>query len=462
MSQRSFQKNLTKPKTNQNDPSVLKLYQQLKAIQTSSYPLAVRLKIFAKYCLGGVELEDWQIQDLCLIITHKESAVCWSRRIGKTFCMSILAIWFAVQGQHGLFLVAGMDQLVQPKIYWSSMAIVTNVTEEWIYVAYQPMIHLNCMTDKNARSSGNYWVIFDEEAAIDSNKQYLVHVASITVRNYQDSHIVHVSTAKRGTTFEENFFRLESLKATSYHPYTDVQGRYIDKEKILDDKNIMPQWLWEQEYLCKWVASGGSVFHNLVEYAINPSHIPNMVGIDWNKSGHTLVYLYRHDEDNTIYVLKEEWIDPDQHQLGLNFDYLESITKQWPFCKIYVEDGGYNEAWAIEASSKFGCIKVQPKPMDKSLRLMEALKYQIKVDPKTSPFLWKELRSAGWDLHKMTYLKDITHTCHYLDAFMNCCVPFVSQSVFTSIPGPGLSQQSGNREEYLIKKYHQDKQRRFF
>lgn len=462
---RQLTKNLKKP-PQAHDPQVTALFNTLRQIQLSPYPLSVRLKAFVKYLkipsqdgTGPVQLEDWQVQDLCLILTKPESAVCWSRRIGKTFCMSILALWLAVEGKHGLFLVAGMDQLIQPKLYWATISLVTNVQEEWVFVNYEPMIHLNCLTDKNARSSGNQWVIFDEEGAIDSNKQYLVHVASITVRNYTNSRIIHVSTAKRGTTFEENFFRLFPLGCTSYHTYLDVQGVYIDKTKIEQDKAIMPLWLWEQEYLCKWVAVGGSIFHNLEECSDLSSYKPTAVGIDWNKSGHTLVFIHRNESDKVIYILKEQWIDPQTHLTGLNLSFIDSIQKQYPGITLYVEDGGYNEAWAIESSARYGAVKVQPTPVEKSARLMESLRYTLKIDKTTCPFLTKELKSAGWDTHKMTYLKDVTHTCHYLDAFMNTCIPYIPGSpVFI----PAGSVQTMDRQQYLIQQYQNQKNRGFF
>jgi hypothetical protein len=202
----------------------------------------------------------------------------------------------------------------------------------------------------------------------------------------------------------------------------------VDRRAIEQDRDVMPDWLWRQEYLAEFTVPGGQVFPNVVVGPFTlPARIEAMersVGVDFNGTpGDVAVEVCRMHDTKDVFVLGEDVFT--HPETGLDMSWLRQYKGQ-----KRVEAGGYNEGFALEAIN-YGATPCENTQQARSARLTAALSFRVHLDPQLAPQLYEDVRTAQWDPRGIiAYLKDDAHGMHYADAFLLALPGIAGQAVW--------------------------------
>ena len=127
--------------------------------------------------------------------------------------------------------------------------------------------------------------------------------------------VLFISTPKGKNFFYELFQLGQSADNPNYAAYTGTsyETPYIDNSEITDAKKTLPSAVFEQEYLAKFIDSGGEVFQNLDKNCFDAWSNPNgkvYCGIDLGKQEDYTVATFIDSQGKIVDIYRanaQEW-----------------------------------------------------------------------------------------------------------------------------------------------------------
>ena len=127
--------------------------------------------------------------------------------------------------------------------------------------------------------------------------------------------VLFISTPKGKNFFYELFQLGQSADNPNYAAYTGTsyETPYIDNSEITDAKKTLPSAVFEQEYLAKFIDSGGEVFQNLDKNCFDTWTNPNgkvYCGIDLGKQEDYTVATFIDSQGKIVDIYRanaQEW-----------------------------------------------------------------------------------------------------------------------------------------------------------
>lgn len=386
-------------------------------------------------------------------IQSRKTGWCWSRRLSKSYCAAKINVYRALFKRKQAYRTPGEVQLEQPIEYMYQLEpFVDRVTKDWVYVAGKPMITTAVMTERNIRSKGIADLTIDEGAFFESRQEKLYMPAKAMLRSCPSSSIHWISTPRRSTMFEQLFKMWEHDRNanTSHLNFHQVECPWFDKQGAEEDRlewnKLGMGWMYLQEYEAEWTVAGGQIFKFVLhlgphkyseverreiwkpelpplEFGATPTHL----GTDFHGEFGSVCAGWKWDrmEPQNIYAVHEYRYPNDAYLLDLSF-----FSSHYGGVRKRVERGGYNEGFERD-SRQYGTEGAPADNHSKNLRLINALKYHIYIDPELTPNMADDYDSAAWDEQGIYAIKDVQHPCHFLDAGLIGTPLYGGNGIFT-------------------------------
>lgn len=139
--------------------------------------------------------------------------------------------------------------------------------------------------------------------------------------------VVIISTPKGKNWFYELFQLGQSPEHSQYRAYTgsSYDTPYIATEEIEDAKRTLPPNVFDQEYLAKFIDSGGEVFSN-IDQAVKPPtrRAPYFIGVDFGKQEDWTVATVMDYDGNVI-----DWYRDQASQWSTMIQQIANLAKKW-------------------------------------------------------------------------------------------------------------------------------------
>lgn len=361
--------------------------------------------------LKGVHWSRFQIQ-MCLDFIRSKGISClnWCRAAGKTEKCSILAVFFLIRGEEVYWYASSTKQLVQAMKYWADNPFVDDFTPNRTRTQIQSVIGdvmgCACLSVSNA-SGPRAGVVFWDEVAL-MKKEELVKSFGVA------AHVKHPRFLMFSTPVLESIFH-DYCRKYGENIQTIYECDWMNHREIESLKVRGLEYLWDQEYLCKWTNPADSVFPpdhiHLVEMTQQyiKSRCPSEYirqGVDFGGGkGHNLCRVCIRKD--AIYVLKEE-----KFQYKYDDEILQARCDMFP---TEVEEGGWNDTFAPNLR---GVAKLKFTIETKAEKIRYLLTKPIYIDKALCPNTLKELRKAMW-VQKGNQMTVETNELDYLSALMH-------------------------------------------
>ena len=412
-------------------------------------------------------LTDWQIEEIAKTLSYGETLWNWGRGFSKTLLCTVLSVFTAIFGLKVLYLVPSKKQLDQPKAYFEQFPYIDKKgrdkkeSDGWYYIDGEPRIHIDILGDNAIRSGRFHVVILDECGQLVSfpKREQFMQVVDGVQRAMSPTIKLLASTPTIGSQFEKTDYYLQekyanqlrearglddstpNIIATYGSKYTshrnflntspnfvaDTQSKYdLLLEQRERYKSLGLEWLWNQENLAMYQVSGGAAFNNLQITEFNHlldediSHF----GYDFHgpETGHIEVGVhFRSEYPTKFYILREKQYtykktaSAEESVAFVNTPFYYNKSKR-------VESYGFNYGYWM-AAQQYGVQPVNIGGNAKHNLAWNLLQYHIYVDPKRTPKVYEDLRTAVWrDQNRFILYKEDsgeTYRNHYLDALMN-------------------------------------------
>ena len=412
-------------------------------------------------------LTGWQIEEIAKTLAYGETLWNWGRGFSKTLLCTVLSVFAGIHGLKVLYLVPSKKQLDQPKAYFEQFPYIDKKgrdkkeSDGWYYINGEPRIHIDILGDNAIRSGRFHVVILDECGQLVSfpKREQFMQVVDGVQRAMSPTIKLLASTPTIGSQFEKTDYYLQEKwanqlrrskqvdastrdiiqqygsKYTSHRNFLNTTPNFVantpDKYALLLEqraryKSLGLEWLWNQENLAMYQVSGGAAFNNLQVTQFNHLFKDDIThfGYDFHgpETGHIEVGIhYRPEYPWKFYILHEE-----QHTY-LKTASAEDSVKFIDHPAYYnkskrVESYGFNYGYWM-AAQQFGVQPVNIGGQAKHNLAWNLLQYHIYIDPKRTPKVYEDLRTAIWqDQNKFQVYKEDsgeTYRNHYLDALMN-------------------------------------------
>jgi hypothetical protein len=401
--------------------SLAQVAQLIQKIPDEQLALRLYLKVLEK--TGHPPYCEFQKQAFADLIETREGAWLRSRGGSKTCDAADVTVFGGIRGYEPVWRAGSDDQVATARKYFRRNPFVVpgkgGVTHDAVRTLNGGEISLGPLTEKRAHSRRTGMLVYDEErdmAEEDFNGSKGMCSA------HPNPIKLHGSTSLAGSVFEKTVDRLRP--AGQVHEQTYDQIPFLNQHEIEAQKNEMPEWFWEQEYMCKFTRPGGVVFSKLSQCNAFPDFLHGAIpcrGVDWGGAFDAVV-------DVTLGTHGEICVVREAREAGSDTEML--WLKQWPYTKA-VEgplSSSFNSGYAIIAN-KFGALVAGITPSEQSARLMAVVNRPILVAPECKD-VWNDLRNAEWGgngfvlkdsgQHKKAGSK-ILHENHFLDAFLIAC-----------------------------------------
>ena len=317
--------------------------------------------------------EDWQIETLealfrLFMSKAREGVLIRSRGASKSHDTMKWCLYMIYLGFEIIYFTANASQLERPKIYMKDLINRSflkwcihdrnDLQKERVVFDGGGMLTLVNLTENKAISPRADGIVFDEERKADPDAYNNTHGI------FADTNLgftLHISTPEKATIFEDTCedLRLEGIRDNEQYIFERVlqdvsflwdrrRGHY---ERL---KRKLPQWLWDQEFECKFTLPHGAVFHN-VKYIPYPDWLMNLIqdqhlcsGVDWNPvNGHWLV-SGKWSPDMMNFVFLEAHDIGKGYALNMNMDQFQTIAQHGSLGNhITLEKGGVNAEYII-------------------------------------------------------------------------------------------------------------------
>jgi hypothetical protein len=260
------------------------------------------LAYFAK--LVGTPLAKWQAESLGL--ESRVTYIIGARQSGKSRSVAVLAAWWAFRepDQHVLVISAGelgskrllamVAQLVA-----SSPLLAASVVDEQtglLRLTNRSTVRSVAASSRAIRGWSIDLLILDEATELTDE---IIDVALPTAAARPDARIVFASTggAPVGRAYETYMAGLDPRsKTVRSFKWALRDARWISKAAIEHERNTMPPWRFQAEYLGEWAGSVDSLFPpDLLKRASADLDLPALDelrgparllgGVDWADTG---------------------------------------------------------------------------------------------------------------------------------------------------------------------------------
>lgn len=305
------------------------------------------------------------------------------------------------------WIAAAWSQLNRAQIYWSQNPFVIKFTpskmRDRITLVDGSVLLFTGATDENVNGPRGESVKYDEVARFKENVFWnSIPIASHTAEPYR----IFSSTPIAHSVFH-----------TLTEKYPTITQTYLDcpemnHAEIVGLKEVMPLWLWELNYMCKFTIPAGVVFPFIREStAPVPEHLPLFQGVDFGiNPGHSMVRVAIDYENRKVYIVGETL-----YKYKAEHDKLKEDCHKYP---TEVESGGFNEAFAPYFIGR----NITQEPFtneNKYERIQWLLEREIIINPITCPQTLKDMQDAQWEVTKTGKPKVETGHLHNLAALMH-------------------------------------------
>jgi PBSX family phage terminase large subunit len=217
-----------------------------------------------------------------------------SRQSGKTFLATIVAVYWALNESNcHIMLVSPTDSQVK-KIYKQIIKMLSPALRalvksfkiqsgdsEIIFMNGSVILFRSAASENSLRGYSNTHLILDESAFMKTDTWHEILAPTLAVRGKK---VLFCSTPKGKNLFYEYYQRgLNKEKNYASYKITYDQNPYANLEFIEEQKRILPEIIFKQEYLGEFVDSS-SVFKNVDELSILNKAVPAgqrcTIGID--------------------------------------------------------------------------------------------------------------------------------------------------------------------------------------
>lgn len=376
------------------------------------------LKQFAHKDL--TEFTTWQYKDLEMMIYNPkidmtreplETVLIYSRRGGKSRKLSIKDTFFTLLEKDVTWFAPHTDQLKQAGKWFGMNPFVKKIaihSKNEVQILGGRAIDIGVLSEGRVASKDTNILTFDEGGWVFLNRKnyeyyktarFMIAAADFKVIN-------HASTPARYSVIHEAWDKcstkeqLINLPLTSLHDVDDcywITPEMVEAERL---ENLDTPWYVDQNFYCKWVNYGGTVFNKVI-YLGDPKKpqfgptfldkvIPTHCGVDFNKgddySPHYLLTLTY--DDSFIYVL-DEYTFTD-----LNFLF----DKRWRYFSMEVEDKLFNDQFTQDLK-RMGlvCNYFGWTDPEKHQRVQDVRSRTVIIDKSRAPKTYDNLISATYD-----------------------------------------------------------------
>jgi hypothetical protein len=376
--------------------------------------------------------ENWQKDAMWQQITHKKSAKIQSRRTGKTHCtvtaFVFCILYFPPKSKKSAYFVNTEDQMNPVDEFLSTNPFAKHQSQKWYSVGEDRWLRLSALTLNTSESETFDHVVFDEVQDM-KGKESILHSAEITVRNNPLSRTHYNGHPWYASPFEKKWNECE-IKIQ--HHWSEVQGNWLDKDGVEDDRKNMEPWEFDMQYENKWTVPHGAVFPNIVVHQMSDPSKDNYVkvwphtsqwGIDQGARDHAVGGTWIGEDD--IWVTEEREFDFASDPESLSF------VRGCNYEVENVADPTYNIQGEAEAMAMYaGGVLMRIDQEFKRERQYKARHCCIHVCVQLTPRTYADLHSAELGNDGL-YLKEGYNSggrkpCHWLESFLHMigCPPF--------------------------------------
>lgn len=217
-----------------------------------------------------------------------------SRQSGKTFLATIVAVYWALDEPNSHIMLCSPTDSQVRKIYKQIIKMLSPALKalvksykiqagdsEIVFNNGSVLLFRSAASENSLRGYSNTHLILDESAFMKTDVWHEVLAPTLAVRGKK---VLFCSTPKGKNLFYEYYQRgLNKEKTYCSFKITYDQNPYANKEFIEEQKRILPEIIFKQEYLGEFVDSS-SVFKNVDELASLNKSVPNnqrcVIGID--------------------------------------------------------------------------------------------------------------------------------------------------------------------------------------
>jgi len=387
-----------------------------------------------------------------MLQTSEQGFRCWLRARGgsKTRDMSLLAVFFAIREEQVLWYASSWAQLRQAQIYWSTnpfvMPMKVTQNRQKIELIDGSVIRIAALTESNVRGPRGNRIFYDEVAQMPVETFH----ASLAALSASDTwSILCASTPAAGTIFEA----LCNEYGYDHRPWRACS--WINESLVETQRQTMPEWLFEQEYLAIFTVPGGAPFTKIVLHESSISKPVNRIGVDFHGDlGQVVVEV--HFAGDEVYIIDEKQFPGESVE-----NMVAVLSRYEPRPRIYVEDGGFNTGYAsLVAKRMDGVTKILANLANQSKQLFTAISKTIHICPSQTPELYEDLRTARWVSSGQPKLeKSDRQPRHYLDAMLLC---FQYELTTLSFGGWSIKQTQAAREIITAERKRINLQRRLW
>ena len=396
------------------------------------------------------ELESWQTTQISIAAnpTIHECIIIRARGGSKTFDMMMVCLYYAYLGFDVIYWCSKASQMKQPKKYLAFLTgktflqyAVKELLKEEVYFKNDGHLFIGNLTPDNARSPRADLIYFDEEARADL-EAYEASDGETSVSKL--AKIIHGSTPEKGSVFEDNHDRIVKANLPVLSRKWNEIG-FMNKRKIQQAKDKLPDWFFRQEYECSFESPEGACFTNIIEGDFTELLSKQRIdynkhyihyGVDWNPSaGHYIVGSRWLDNFSGICLTYEENLGTD---IGVSITRIIALLEMNPNAHVELEDGGtnmgycdafWNELDKMRKIDKQKYISISKRvgrrPWDSAgvnkmksitLLLTVPIYYNKNITPQTAR--WIEI--AHWDTSETGFPKlEKDPDQHPLDSFLH-------------------------------------------
>ena len=352
-------------------------------------------------------MEDWEFA-----WDNNNCCILRSRGGSKTFDFINWVIFRAVRcNERWMWITPKSGQLRQAKVYFMENPLVKsirNLNNMSYIVTLWNGSNIICgiisTSNLGMRVDG---IIYDEFEDLQIKQEEEVYPQMSGMLTTSTTHKqIYLGTRWINTLFDEYCNKYP----TKTRPWDKIKW-LVDSGMIKAeiDEGVTPDWQIDLLYRCIPTLPGGLLFPNIHISPIPSSYTPNRYGLDFGSKDMCVgVYI----KDKECYILEEYEVELERFNDAL--DFIKG--------SVEVEAGGYNTAKADMMIKRVRAHGVPVTREWKSERQMKGRGMNIYVDPERTPNVYKDLKGATFGPDGL-YLKNTTHPCHWLDAFLHTLHP---------------------------------------
>lgn len=226
-----------------------------------------------------------EVAKACLLSDHKYITLNGGRQVGKTFLLTLIAFYWANQKKNTEVMIISPTDSQVKKIYKQMIELLQPVIKTMVsshkqqsgdceIVLYNRSIirFRSALGGDSIRGYSNNYVLCDEAAFFKEDTWEGKIAPTLAAKGKK---VLFCSTPKGSNFFHRWYFNgLEGAPGHVSFKITYKDNPYANKEFIMEQRNTIPEELFNQEYLGEFIDSTG-VFKYVDELCILNKEIPD-------------------------------------------------------------------------------------------------------------------------------------------------------------------------------------------